>query len=152
VPCPSHPPWLDHYIRIHVYSADVKLALTSPAGCGRSVGIVRLRTKTTEFSLVLCTLNLCMAPAILIEIFMFFLSIPVWMSVVPWTIVLPHPYYTTLCLKRLWGYVISSVGNLPEDKSSCVQRDFRYGDFGSHLVLKSSNTLIVTSVSGDDAR
>jgi hypothetical protein len=30
-----------------------KLALTSPAGCGRSVGIVRLRTKTTEFSLVL---------------------------------------------------------------------------------------------------
>jgi hypothetical protein len=26
--------------------------LTSPAGCGRSVGIVRLRTKTTEFSLV----------------------------------------------------------------------------------------------------
>jgi hypothetical protein len=28
------------------------MALTSPAGCGRSVGIVRLRTKTTEFSLV----------------------------------------------------------------------------------------------------
>jgi hypothetical protein len=25
------------------------LVLTSPAGCGRSVGIVRLRTKTTEF-------------------------------------------------------------------------------------------------------
>jgi hypothetical protein len=31
---------------------QLKLALTSPAGCGRSVGIVRLRTKTTEFSLV----------------------------------------------------------------------------------------------------
>jgi hypothetical protein len=29
--------------------SNVKLALTSPAGCGRSVGIVRLRTKTTEF-------------------------------------------------------------------------------------------------------
>jgi hypothetical protein len=26
------------------------LALTSPTGCGRSVGIVHLRTKTTEFS------------------------------------------------------------------------------------------------------
>ena len=30
-----------------------KLALTSPTGGGRSVGIVRSRTKTTEFSLVL---------------------------------------------------------------------------------------------------
>jgi hypothetical protein len=29
------------------------LALTSPTGGGRSVGIVRLRTKATEFSLVL---------------------------------------------------------------------------------------------------
>jgi len=32
-----------------------KLALTSPTGGGRSVGIVRLRTKATEFSFsVLC--------------------------------------------------------------------------------------------------
>ena len=30
-----------------------KLALTLPTGGGRSVGIVRLRTKATEFSLVL---------------------------------------------------------------------------------------------------
>ena len=30
-----------------------KLALTSPTGSGRSVGIVRSRTKATEFSLVL---------------------------------------------------------------------------------------------------
>ena len=30
-----------------------KLALTSPTGDGRSVGIVRSRTKATEFSLVL---------------------------------------------------------------------------------------------------
>jgi len=29
-----------------------KLALTSPTGDGRSVGIVRVRTKATEFSLV----------------------------------------------------------------------------------------------------
>jgi hypothetical protein len=29
-----------------------KLALTSPAGGGRSVGMVRSRTKATEFSLV----------------------------------------------------------------------------------------------------
>jgi hypothetical protein len=29
---------------------QLRLALTSPAGCGRSVGIVHLRTKTTEFS------------------------------------------------------------------------------------------------------
>jgi len=28
-----------------------KLALTSPTGDGRSVGIVRVRTKATEFSL-----------------------------------------------------------------------------------------------------
>jgi hypothetical protein len=31
---------------------QLKLALTSSAGCGSSVGIVRLRTKTMEFSLV----------------------------------------------------------------------------------------------------
>jgi hypothetical protein len=30
---------------------QLKLALSSPAGCGRSVGIVCLRTKTTEFSI-----------------------------------------------------------------------------------------------------
>jgi hypothetical protein len=29
---------------------QLKLALTSPTGCGRSVGIVCLWTKTTEFS------------------------------------------------------------------------------------------------------
>jgi len=33
-----------------------KLALTSPTDGGRSVGIVRVRTKATEFSLVLDTL------------------------------------------------------------------------------------------------
>jgi hypothetical protein len=33
-----------------------KLALTSPSGGGRSVGIVRSRTKATEFSLVLVSL------------------------------------------------------------------------------------------------
>jgi hypothetical protein len=32
--------------------SQLKLALTWPTGCGRSVGIVRLRTKTTEFFLV----------------------------------------------------------------------------------------------------
>jgi hypothetical protein len=34
-------------------SVGKKLALTSPTCGGRSVGIVRLRTKATEFSLVL---------------------------------------------------------------------------------------------------
>jgi len=34
-----------------------KLALTSPTGGGRSVGIVRSRTKATEFSLVLILPN-----------------------------------------------------------------------------------------------
>jgi len=34
-----------------------KLALTSPTGGGRSVGIVRVRTKATEFSLVLVLLS-----------------------------------------------------------------------------------------------
>jgi hypothetical protein len=33
-----------------------KLSLTSPTGGGRSVGIVRSRTKATEFSLVLVAL------------------------------------------------------------------------------------------------
>jgi hypothetical protein len=37
---------------------QLKLALTSPTGCGRSVGIVRLRTKTTEFSFHLILLYL----------------------------------------------------------------------------------------------
>jgi len=32
------------------------LALTSPTGGGRSVGIVRVRTKATEFSLVLASI------------------------------------------------------------------------------------------------
>jgi len=31
-----------------------KLALISPIGGGRSVGIVRVRTKATEFSFVVC--------------------------------------------------------------------------------------------------
>ena len=34
-----------------------KLALTSPTGGGRSVGIVRSRTKATEFSLVYTTMH-----------------------------------------------------------------------------------------------
>jgi hypothetical protein len=32
---------------------QLKLALTSPTGCGLSVGVVRLRAKTIEFSLIL---------------------------------------------------------------------------------------------------
>jgi len=37
-----------------------KLALTSPTGGGRSVGIVRVRTKATEFSLVFsCLHSIC---------------------------------------------------------------------------------------------
>ena len=44
-----------------------KLALTSPTGGGRSVGIVRSRTKATEFSLVslvlLCTSDQLVAQA-----------------------------------------------------------------------------------------
>jgi len=39
-----------------------KLALTSPTGGGRSVGIVRWRTKATEFSLVLGIFTLCKRP------------------------------------------------------------------------------------------
>jgi len=38
------------------------LALTSPTGGGRSVGIVRSRTKATEFSLVL--VYICMPSAV----------------------------------------------------------------------------------------
>jgi len=36
-----------------------KLALTSPTGGGRSVGMVRSRTKATEFSLVLVSSTIC---------------------------------------------------------------------------------------------
>jgi hypothetical protein len=39
---------------VHAVIHAVCVALTSPTGGGRSVGIVRLRTKATEFSLVLC--------------------------------------------------------------------------------------------------
>jgi len=44
------------YIYIPLYPQ--KLALTSPTGGGRSVGIVRVRTKATEFSLVLVYINI----------------------------------------------------------------------------------------------
>ena len=40
--------WADHVTPLY----PQKLALTSPTGGGRSVGIVRVRTKATEFSLV----------------------------------------------------------------------------------------------------
>jgi len=36
------------------------LALTSPIGGGRSVGMVRSRTKATEFSLVLAMFAMCL--------------------------------------------------------------------------------------------
>jgi hypothetical protein len=36
---------------------QLKLALTSSAGCGRLVGIVRLRTKTTDFFFFFLVLN-----------------------------------------------------------------------------------------------
>jgi hypothetical protein len=42
---------------------QLKLALTSPTGCGRSVGIVRLRTKTTEFSFFFIPNNFSHKPA-----------------------------------------------------------------------------------------
>ena len=40
--------WADHVTPLY----SQKLALTSPTGGGRSVGIVRSRTKATEFSLI----------------------------------------------------------------------------------------------------
>jgi len=43
----------DHVTPLH----PQKLALTSPTGGGRSVGIVCVRTKATEFSLVKVQLN-----------------------------------------------------------------------------------------------
>jgi hypothetical protein len=60
-------------------------------------------------------------------------------------------------LKHFWGYVIPWVANRTEEKSLCVQRDFRYGDFGSHRVLRigSRNFIMMmlrfTSLSDDDA-
>ena len=40
-----------------------KLALTSPTGGGRSVGIVRVRTKATEFSVSLSVYALVAGPS-----------------------------------------------------------------------------------------
>jgi hypothetical protein len=40
------------------------LALTSPTGCGRSVGIVRLRTKTTEFFFIVSLNGRAIAQAV----------------------------------------------------------------------------------------
>ena len=40
------------YYYYYYYYYYLNLALTSPTGGGRSVGIVRSRTKATEFSLV----------------------------------------------------------------------------------------------------
>ena len=37
-----------------------KLALTSPTGGGRSVGIVRVRTKATEFVCMYVSISMCM--------------------------------------------------------------------------------------------
>jgi hypothetical protein len=50
----------------------------------------------------------------------------------------------SFCSKLLWGYVITWVANLTEEKSLCVQQDFRYGDLCSHRVLKidSSDSLM----------
>jgi hypothetical protein len=39
-----------YYEVLHGNNYSLLGSLTSPTGCGRSVGIVRLRTKTTEFS------------------------------------------------------------------------------------------------------
>jgi hypothetical protein len=43
-----------------------KLALTSPTGGGRSVGIVRLRTEAMEFSLVYVTQDTHMTVAMIL--------------------------------------------------------------------------------------
>jgi len=54
-----------------------KLALTSPTGGGRSVGIFRVRTKATEYSLV-CSTILCSNLGI---IFVYYEEVSVRMSV-----------------------------------------------------------------------
>jgi len=59
-----------------------KLALTSPTGGGRSVGIVRVRTKAMEFSLVLVRvvpkyLNFSTLSKELVSIFVFLLLLTV---------------------------------------------------------------------------
>jgi hypothetical protein len=37
---------------------------------------------------------------------------------------------------RHLAYVVPGAGNLTEEKSLCVPRGLRYGDFGSHLMWK----------------
>ena len=54
-----------------------KLALTSPTGGGRAVGIVRSRTKATEFSLVLCSLFSKKYPVIQIFCISGWLAVPI---------------------------------------------------------------------------
>ena len=41
-----------------------KLALTSPTGGGRSVGIVRVRTKATEFRVLVFTMTMLVSQAV----------------------------------------------------------------------------------------
>jgi hypothetical protein len=42
---------MENFQKLNISANPQRLALTSPTSCGRSVGIVRLRTTATEFSL-----------------------------------------------------------------------------------------------------
>src|SRR5215471_9738867 len=62
-----------------------KLALISPTGGGRSVGIVRSRTKATEFSLVL-VIPLSVIPLSVISLSVISLSV-ISLSVIPLSVI-----------------------------------------------------------------
>jgi hypothetical protein len=76
------------------------LAQTSPAGGGRSVGIVRLRTKATEFvCLFLFNLNI-IPPALVVSFLLYFPQNPVCIPLLP-IYAIPHAHLILLDLTTI---------------------------------------------------
>jgi len=86
-----------------------KLALTSPTGGGRSVGIVRVRTKATEFSLVSQILVHELKHA---AVKLFFVKV-----------VMTDGYFPLICASTQQQDVLAK--NIPKDSTVC--RWFYYG-------------------------
>ena len=77
-----------------------KLALTSPTGGGRSVGIVRVRTKATEFSFFsVCIYYVCVCMCVCIYIYIY-IYICVYYNVIKWTMPINYKTGRVYCAVR----------------------------------------------------